>query len=96
MIQTDLLAALKSADDLLTSGNELITDGRKDFLETLSSLRRSMWEAEVAMRKIRANPGVVLWGDDEKLLSAWPTDPSSLRRAGRAPPYQQRDENDKK
>ena len=95
-LQEQLSGVLAEADSLLTEGNNLVVEMKPDFLESLSSLRRTMWEAEVMMRKLRANPAVVLWGDDEKLLSAWPTDPSEQRRAGRAPPYRQRDENEKK
>ncbi|NRA96739.1 MAG: hypothetical protein HRU14_11085 [Planctomycetes bacterium] len=94
-LQAQLSEVLAQADKLLKEGNGFIVEMKPDFLESLSSLRRTMWEAEVMMRKVRTNPAVLLWGDDEKLLSAWPTDPSDKRRAGRAPPYSQRNENDK-
>jgi hypothetical protein len=94
-LQAQLSEVLAEADKLLEEGNGFIVEMKPDFLESLSSLRRTMWESEVTMRKVRANPAVLLWGDDEKLLSAWPTDPSDKRRAGRAPPYSQRNENDK-
>ena len=82
--------------DLLQEGNKLVTDLRPETLESLKGLRRSVWEMEMALKKIRANPAVVLWGDDEKILSTWPTDPAKRRRSGRAAPYEQRDEDEKK
>lgn len=82
--------------NVLRSTNGLLADVRPETLESLQSLRRLMWEAELAMRKIRADPSVVLFGDDEKVLSTWPTDPAGRRRTGRAAPYRQRDENEDK
>jgi len=94
-VQGSLTAALTKAEELMQTGADLLSEASPDLLATFSSLRRTMWEAEIAMRKVRANPAVLLWGDDEKLLSPRSIDPSGRRRAGRAPPYQQRDEDDK-
>ena len=57
-------------------------------------MRRSMWEMEMAMRKIRANPAYLLFGDSEPLYDMPPSDSSDLMRSGRVRPYKQRDEGD--
>ncbi len=62
--------------------------------EIVRRLRRTMWQAEMVARKIRANPSVVIWGDDEPDLEATEIDESAIRRTGRARPYRQRDESD--
>ncbi|MAG58861.1 MAG: hypothetical protein CMJ83_21440 [Planctomycetes bacterium] len=85
-------AVMKPLDNI----DGAITDNRPNLAETMSSLRRTMWELEIAMRKVRANPAVVLFGDDEKILGLHPMDESNRRRSGRARPYEQRDENEGK
>ena len=57
-------------------------------------LQRALWQGELALRKIRANPGVLFWGDDETDLEARDFDMTDLRLRGRARPYEQRDERD--
>jgi hypothetical protein len=74
----------------------MIAENRPDLSESLQALRRTMWELEMGIRKVRANPALLIWGDDEKLLGTWPADESGLRRSGRAAPYEQRDENGNK
>jgi hypothetical protein len=59
----------------------------------MDSLLNSAWELEMALRKVRANPAVVLFGDDEERLEAERRDDSGLRSRGRARPYEQRDES---
>lgn len=93
-LQKQVELVTSEAVTLLGNTNGVVADLRPELMESMQSLRRLMWEAELAMRKIRANPSVVLFGDDEKVLSTWPTDPAARRRTGRAPPYQQRSEND--
>ena len=51
-----------------------------------------MWEAELLVRKLRANPAFLLFGDDEVDYRVEPTDASRLLRSGRAKPFGQRDE----
>ena len=66
----------------------------EQIAEIVRRLRRASWEAEMALRKVRANPAIVIYGDDEANLEAGPTDASALRRTGKAAPYRQRDERD--
>lgn len=81
---------------LLRQTNGMVAELRPETLETMESLRRAVWELELAFRKVRADPSLLIFGDDEKILHTWPSDPSGRRRTGRAAPYQQRDENEKK
>ena len=48
----------------------------------------------MALRKIRANPAVLLFGDDETDLEARDLDLTEIRLRGRARPYEQRDERE--
>ena len=86
----------RQLSEVLTSTNGVIADNRAEIAEVMRSMRRLTWEMEVLVRKVRSNPGVVLWGDDEVPLEAMPTDRQRHRRAGRAAPFGQRDENDGK
>ncbi|HMS15391.1 MAG TPA: MlaD family protein [Planctomycetota bacterium] len=78
---------------LLSSSNHTISENRAEIAEMLRSFRRMAWEFEIFSRKLRSNPGVLLWGDDEVPLEALPTDQERHRRAGRAAPFDQREEN---
>jgi ABC-type transporter Mla subunit MlaD len=79
---------------LLEQGNALLIENRAAVAETIRRLRDASWEAEMALRKIRANPAYLLFGDDEPDLRQRPVDVTGLRDAGRALPYRQRDEGD--
>ena len=85
---------MDDAARLLESANGLIEENRVDIALATRSLRQAMWQAELALRRIRANPSVLLFGDDEPDLEARPQDESGLRYSGRARPYEQRDERD--
>ncbi len=87
----ELIAA---ARPILRKLSGILSDNRADVAEIVRRLRRTMWQAEMAARKIRANPSVVIWGDDEPDLEAIEIDESVIRRTGRARPYRQRDESD--
>ena len=84
-LETELGGALRGA-------RGLISDNRAEVAEATRRLRRTMWQAEMALRKIRANPAYLLFGDAEPDLEAGPVDHSALWRSGRARPYEQRDE----
>ncbi len=77
---------------LLGDGRDALAEARPEIIETLQSLRRTMWEVEMAARKVRANPAVILWGDDEPVLDVLPVDESGVQRTGRARPFGQRDD----
>lgn len=70
----------------------LIAKADPEVAESLSSLRRALWQAEILLRKVRANPSVILFGDDEELYEIAPGDASGLRGSGRFGPYPQRQE----
>ena len=89
-----LAAVSDDAEALLEKSNAVLTDNRAQVAETVRRARRALWQAEMSLRKIRADPSVLLFGDDERLFGAEPYDAGWLRRTGRAEPYQQRDEND--
>lgn len=93
-VQGRVVKLMTKVEVLVDNANGTVVENRAELSETFQSLRRAMWEAEMALRKVRSNPAVVLWGDDEKTLGTLPTDPSGRRRSGRAPPYGQREEND--
>ena len=82
------------AERLLALTSNILDENRAEITETIRRMRRSMWEAEMTLRKIRSNPSYLLFGDDEKLLNQAPYDSTWIRRSGRAQPFKQRDEND--
>ena len=82
----------RSATTLLDDADRLLVSNEAELAETLRRLRRTMWQAELAVRKIRANPAVLLYGDDDPDLEARPLDRTPLWRRGRAAPYEQRQE----
>ncbi len=84
-LQSDLESVLEGAGGV-------VDDNRANVAESIRRLRRTMWQAEMAFRKIRANPAVLLFGDDEVDYEAREVDESAPRRGGRAPPFGARDE----
>jgi ABC-type transporter Mla subunit MlaD len=85
----------ENANKLLKNLDGVVSDNSPDLRETTRRLRRASWQAEMALRKIRANPAVLLVGDKETDFQAERTDQTILRNQGRANPYGQRDEGDK-
>ncbi|MGE0705686.1 MAG: MlaD family protein [Vicinamibacterales bacterium] len=81
-------------EEAARQAKEMLAENRPELAETVRRLRRTMWEAEMAMRKIRSNPAYLIFGDNEKLLDELPYDETGLRKAGRVRPYNQRDESD--
>jgi ABC-type transporter Mla subunit MlaD len=84
-----IAAELEKGSSTMTA---MLKDNRANIAESLRTARNAMWELEVAMKKLRANPAVLIWGDGEEVLEAEPRDETGLRRSGRARPYEQRDE----
>lgn len=86
---------LGAATGAAEGASGLIGDNRANLAEMLRTFRNMSWELELLARKLRANPAVLFWGDDEPRLEAEPRDETGLRRSGRAKPYGQRDEGEK-
>ncbi len=84
----------KEIASVVNTTDELLSSARPDLLESLRRIRRTTWEAEMTMRKIRSNPAYLLFGDEEPDLSEREFDGTQLRQSGRARPYRQRDETD--
>lgn len=77
----------------LDSADQLASLQQSDVAVIMETLRNTAWEIEEAARKIRANPAVVIFGDDEtNRLQVDPRDDSGLRKSGRVKPYEKRDE----
>lgn len=77
---------------LMNDTRRMVNENRPELREATRRLRRTLFEAEMTLRKVRADPSVLLFGDDEKDFAADPTDEAWLIRTGRAQPYTQRDE----
>jgi ABC-type transporter Mla subunit MlaD len=69
-----------------------LLENRPELAESVQRLRSVLWQAEMALRKIRANPAVLLFGSAEQDLEAREFDESGARATGRARIFQQRDE----
>jgi ABC-type transporter Mla subunit MlaD len=80
--------------DAAAGASAMIGENRANLAEMMRTMRSLMWDAEVLMRKLRANPAVVIWGDDEPVLDAEPRDATGIRQSGRAKPYDQRGEGE--
>ncbi|MEM1212616.1 MAG: MlaD family protein [Planctomycetota bacterium] len=80
------------ASEVLRLSQNMLAENRPELAESLRRLRRSMTEAELLLRKVRANPSRLIFGDDEKLFDVDQTDEGWLIRTGRAQPFEQRDE----
>ena len=81
---------------LLESTDRVVGQAETELAEASRRLRRTLWQGEMALRKIRANPSLVFFGDDETDLEARDLDLTEIRLRGRARPYEQRDERDEK
>lgn len=79
---------------LLATTDRTVNSTGVELSEALRRLQRALWQGEMALRKIRANPAVLLFGDNETDLEARDIDLTKIRLEGRAEPYEQRDEKD--
>lgn len=90
--QTALAAVQSDLGRALDQIEGTVLDVRPDLAESARRLRSSMWQAEMALRKIRLDPSVLLLGSREQDLEA--RDPGGgLDPSGRARPFLQRDES---
>lgn len=79
---------------LLQNTDRVVGQTETELAEASRRLRRTLWQGEMALRKIRANPALLFFGDDETDLEARDLDLTEIRLRGRARPYEQRDERD--
>lgn len=93
----DLRAGLRRADDdlhgVLTQLQGTLVDTRPELAESMRRLRETLWQVDLAVRKVRANPSVLLFGKDETDLEAREVDEAGARSSGRARIFRQRDES---
>ncbi|MEM6751026.1 MAG: MlaD family protein [Planctomycetota bacterium] len=80
------------AVEVLDVAEAMVNENRPELAEATRRLRRTLFEAELLARKVRSNPSILVFGDDDPLLDAELSDEAWLLRSGRAQPYLQRDE----
>jgi phospholipid/cholesterol/gamma-HCH transport system substrate-binding protein len=74
-------------DQLLKDGDGLIVQNNKNLFETIRGLRDMTHHLELAAKRIRANPSVVLFGAQETPEELRKADETELRLKGRARRY---------
>ncbi len=90
--RTALAAVQRDLGEVLDQLEGTLLDVRPDLAESTRRLRSSLWQAELALRKIRLDPSVLLFGSGEQDLEARDPGAGGLLPTGRARPYLQRDE----
>ncbi len=93
-LRASLDAVSSDLSQLLQNTDRVVGQAETELAEASRRLRRTLWQGEMALRKIRANPALVFFGDDETDLEARDLDLTEIRMRGRARPYEQRDERD--
>lgn len=84
----------KELGEVLSNTSMLVAGLRHDTLTAVARLSQAAWQLNVAAAKIRANPNVIIFGDDEEIVEPAPAEASGLRRTGRFGPFGQRSEDD--
>lgn len=95
-LREDLDSATGDLRRVLDSTDRVLGSAETELAESTRRLNRTLWQGEMALRKIRANPSLLFFGDDETDLEAGDFDRTDIRLRGRARPYEQRDEWDEK
>jgi len=87
-IRGGMSTLLGNADNLLVNADRLLLDNDRNIYLTIRNLRDAAAELDRTLRKIRADPSVVIWGDQEKVgPRTLPEDLDALRKAARARRY---------
>jgi len=83
------IAALRSdLGRLMAGADRLLLDNNRNIYLAVRNLRDATAELDRVLRKVRADPSVLFWGDDEPLEPrTLPEDLDARRRAGRARRY---------
>jgi phospholipid/cholesterol/gamma-HCH transport system substrate-binding protein len=82
-----LSKSAENLDQLLKDGDGLIVQNNKNIYETIRGLRDTSHHLELAAKRIRANPSVVLFGAPETAEDLRKADETELRLRGRARRY---------
>jgi len=84
-----VLADIRSGANKVLSGTEgMILDNNRNLYLSLRNIRNATAELDRLIRKVRADPSVVIWGDDEKVEPAiLPENLDALRNNGRVGRY---------
>jgi phospholipid/cholesterol/gamma-HCH transport system substrate-binding protein len=78
-------------DQLLKDGDGLIVQNNRNLYETIRGLRDMTHHLELAAKRIRANPSIVLFGAQETPEELRKADETELRLKGRARRYDKED-----
>jgi hypothetical protein len=84
----------KSADALdllLKDSDSLIVQNNKNFYETLRGMRDTAHHLELAAKRVRANPSLLIFGAPETPEELKRADETDLRLKGRARRYDKED-----
>lgn len=92
-VEAAVTSAREDLGAVLAQLDGTLLDVRPELADAARRLRQSLWQAELALRKIRFDPSVLFWGSSEQDLEAPGGDPGSLAPSGRARIYRQRDEH---
>ena len=82
-----LSKSLDSLDQVLKDTDGLIVQNNKNLFETIRGMRDMTHHLELAAKRIRANPSVVLFGSPETPEELRQADETELRLKGRARRY---------
>jgi len=83
--------SLDSLDQVLKDTDGLIVQNNKNLFETIRGMRDMTHHLELAAKRIRANPSVVLFGSSETPEELRRADETELRLKGRARRYDKED-----
>jgi|GEM_PF-2962872 len=83
--------SLDSLDQVLRDTDGLIVQNNKNLFETIRGMRDMTHHLELAAKRIRANPSVVLFGSSETPEELRQADETELRLKGRARRYDKED-----
>jgi phospholipid/cholesterol/gamma-HCH transport system substrate-binding protein len=74
-------------DRLVADADAVVIQNNKNLYETIRGLRDTAYHLELAAKRIRANPSIVLFGAEETPEDLRRADETELRRKGRARRY---------
>jgi phospholipid/cholesterol/gamma-HCH transport system substrate-binding protein len=86
-----LSKSAENLDQLLKDSDGLIVQNNKNIYETIRGLRDTSHHLELAAKRIRANPSIVLFGGPETPEELRRADETELRLKGRARRYDKED-----